>query len=588
MTESVDVSERRDLEEVQVKGKLSLRVLDVVRTSQSENGLRHKDYMRYRQYCSRRLARIRKSLGISSGKVNTSIKSLCAENATDNRYLLIPLVNAERAWSYAMQLKQDLATDEERGRKLVHLRSRLMKAHLWSEKLLSLCVQVADAMTILEAEGYSTWMHGNLLLEKNMLQDALEKFNRAKTVYSSLAEVGHSSQKELYLQKIASIEPSIRYCQYFEDSRNKDKVEDVGIEASDEMLKSKIAQILEETLSREAQALDHVSFNGVKIPIKNESLRLCLHKISEEGAKLRQLFSKVSNDVSTDIESSFAVISTSFEESESIASKELSELLSHPQRNAFVEQQEDLNRKLLEYLEYQKNEIYLQRNLFLSKQLESLLETHTQSAASNKGSGVRSKPTKPDDLVSLYDRIIHNVESLYKLATTDEKPKWNAEVELYKTSRLYFRGVGYCSIQMWPEAYVLMDNVIANSLKLSKVPSVQAEALKLYERARGKKAFAHAKGVLCTLKGKSTSEGFNSTPFATTPVLNRLDSFEVGDPSKGYNLITYPPEFLPTACKPMLYDLAWDSVEFPDLSTKLKEKSSKRPGLGLFSFWGGK
>ena len=41
---------------------LSLKLLPLVRNLQSKHGLRHGDYQRYRGYCSRRLARLRKVL----------------------------------------------------------------------------------------------------------------------------------------------------------------------------------------------------------------------------------------------------------------------------------------------------------------------------------------------------------------------------------------------------------------------------------------------------------------------------------------------------------------------------------------------
>ena len=41
---------------------LSLKLLPLVRSLQSKHGLRHGDYQRYRGYCSRRLARLRKVL----------------------------------------------------------------------------------------------------------------------------------------------------------------------------------------------------------------------------------------------------------------------------------------------------------------------------------------------------------------------------------------------------------------------------------------------------------------------------------------------------------------------------------------------
>ena len=41
---------------------LSLKLLPLLRTLQAKHGLRHGDYQRYRGYCSRRMARLRKVL----------------------------------------------------------------------------------------------------------------------------------------------------------------------------------------------------------------------------------------------------------------------------------------------------------------------------------------------------------------------------------------------------------------------------------------------------------------------------------------------------------------------------------------------
>ena len=80
------------------------------------------------------------------------------------RHLLIPLMNAERAWGYAMQLKQQ---ENEEPRKHYHLVKRFSKAVMWSkvrvvllfvhpssllvfvwQKLRALCSARADAKTL--------------------------------------------------------------------------------------------------------------------------------------------------------------------------------------------------------------------------------------------------------------------------------------------------------------------------------------------------------------------------------------------------------------------------------------------------------
>lgn len=67
-----------------------------------------------------------------------------------SRHLLLVLMEAERAWSYAMQLKQEANTEP---RKRFHLLARLRKAAKHGEQLEKLCESPrVDAKTKLEAQ----------------------------------------------------------------------------------------------------------------------------------------------------------------------------------------------------------------------------------------------------------------------------------------------------------------------------------------------------------------------------------------------------------------------------------------------------
>lgn len=66
-------------------------------------------------------------------------------------HLYLLLYNAERAWGYAMQLKEDDNLDKaENGddantRIKFHLTGRLRKASEWSQRLVAVCAAKADA-----------------------------------------------------------------------------------------------------------------------------------------------------------------------------------------------------------------------------------------------------------------------------------------------------------------------------------------------------------------------------------------------------------------------------------------------------------
>lgn len=102
--------------------------------------------------------------------------------ATLRRYLHVPLFNTERAWAYAMELKQDLERKVE-PRKRGHLIRRLAKACAFAAELLRLVQQCCDSRSALEAEAYLAMMQGTWLMQKETSwEKALAKFTRARWV----------------------------------------------------------------------------------------------------------------------------------------------------------------------------------------------------------------------------------------------------------------------------------------------------------------------------------------------------------------------------------------------------------------------
>ena len=58
----------QEIEEEEDTKQISLKVLSLIKEAQQKHGLRHADYQRYRGYCSRRLRRIRKAVGLVQGE----------------------------------------------------------------------------------------------------------------------------------------------------------------------------------------------------------------------------------------------------------------------------------------------------------------------------------------------------------------------------------------------------------------------------------------------------------------------------------------------------------------------------------------
>jgi hypothetical protein len=100
----------------------------------------------------------------------------------DDRVLSIPLMTAERAWAYAMQLKAQAAEEKDNTRLKFHVMRRLQRAAACAAQLEALCATCATPRTQLEAEAYGTWMRATLCFERNAFPEALQQFLRAKYV----------------------------------------------------------------------------------------------------------------------------------------------------------------------------------------------------------------------------------------------------------------------------------------------------------------------------------------------------------------------------------------------------------------------
>ena len=154
-------------------------MLKIIKESQQQHGLRHLDYQRYITYCTRRIRRLRKTLHFVCGNMRRYQKrEITIEDFTDSKFLLIPLFQSERAWSYAMQLKQESNTDK---RKKFRLINRLKKAVKFAKDLEKLSESLkCDARTKLEAQGYANLISGQFNFECQKWNESLNFFNISK------------------------------------------------------------------------------------------------------------------------------------------------------------------------------------------------------------------------------------------------------------------------------------------------------------------------------------------------------------------------------------------------------------------------
>ena len=83
---------------------------DLARTPRSQNLSHPATCPHGRQYCARRMQRLRKVLNFvhwesGKGKSKFMQREISEETVVDERYLELVLFKAERCWAYAMQLR---------------------------------------------------------------------------------------------------------------------------------------------------------------------------------------------------------------------------------------------------------------------------------------------------------------------------------------------------------------------------------------------------------------------------------------------------------------------------------------------------
>lgn len=174
------------------------------------------------------MRRIRKALGFvqSVGTKNRStflLKHVTPEIIFDGKrstkdmvkYLYIPLINAERCWSYAMQSKQEAQTQTRRKFFMVR---KLRKAVYWSKVFRDLVndeKSICDARTKLETCAYADYLNGLFHFELDRWQMASDLLNSAQNIYEQLFKVIKDEEiMSYYKQKLDEIKPTLRYCAF--------------------------------------------------------------------------------------------------------------------------------------------------------------------------------------------------------------------------------------------------------------------------------------------------------------------------------------------------------------------------------------
>ncbi|KAH6584664.1 hypothetical protein BASA50_007422 [Batrachochytrium salamandrivorans] len=272
---------------------VALDVLSLTNNARSTHGLRQQDYQRYREYCARRIHRVRKLTGLLQGKKRYEKKPVTLTSLADARSLQILLFEAERSWAYAMQLKADSLSEP---RKKHHLIKRLCKAASSAHQLQELCQgETVDSQTSLEIQAYSLRLSAYVKFERQQWQEALDMFASSRSIYEKLALVAMTaSQATLCQAAMDEIDPNIRYCAYnlkFKAGQSDDiesllELRKKSGGPGQDLLSAKIESLLSERMHAKARTIHSISWRGIDLNIHNEDLMTIIMEIQDLSAKI--------------------------------------------------------------------------------------------------------------------------------------------------------------------------------------------------------------------------------------------------------------------------------------------------------------
>uniref|UniRef100_A0A3P8NJ00 Signal recognition particle subunit SRP68 n=1 Tax=Astatotilapia calliptera TaxID=8154 RepID=A0A3P8NJ00_ASTCA len=562
-------------------GGLGLEILQIIKESQQQHGLRHGDYQRYRGYCSRRLRRLRKTLGFKMGNRHKFVgKKVTVEMLSDNRYLLLVLMEAERAWSYAMQLKQEANTEP---RKRFHLLSRLRKAAKHSEKLEKLCESPrVDAKTKLEAQAYTAYLTGMVEFELQEWKQAMEAFNKCKTIYEKLASAFTEDLAVLYRQRVDEISPNIRYCAYNIGDQNaiNDLMQMRLTGGGGGMMAEKLEALITQARTKQAATMSEVEWRGRTVPVKIDKARVFLLGLADNEAAIAQAANEETK------EHLYETLLAECRDTIQAVKEELKTEAKQRERSSDGDTGKVSNLQYLHsYLTYIKLCTLVKRNESMAHTLQAKLKE--PEADENK------RGPRPQDLIRLYDIILQSLAELSTLQGLEDDHAFQKEVSLktlvYKAYRCFFIAQSYVLVKKWSEALVLYERV----LKYAKEVQSKAKSLNnsLKDLPDVQELIAEVNAEKYSLQAAAILGAMLSSPhfFFTQPLCDHLETFRF-DPSlvgKQPSLVQFPPDFQPIPCKPLFFDLALNHVAFPPLDDKVEQKG--KGGLtgyikGIFGF----
>jgi signal recognition particle subunit SRP68 len=411
-----------------------------------------------------------------------------------------------------------------------------------------------DARTKLEAQGYVAYIQGSINFELQSWAPAMENFKKAQVVYENLAKALPESEQIIYKARVEELAPNLRYCAYnIGDTTAIDDLMQMRGKLSGDLL-SNLDSLITQTREKQANT-EEIFWRGKScgiVPPKAGTLLMADSRLNNtlEKADGNQAQIEILEAHLIDCKDAIAAVREEFK------------------NDLKIKDTDKAPQHLLSYLQYIRLSRTLERNLLLVKIAEE------------------SEKAKSQDIVRLYEAALHNLVEMSQLQGDEGfLQEHDAKTKSYRAFRCFYMAKSLANLHRWREAMALYQRSLQHVKDAMEhqnlLPTnLKNDLVKLELLIEGAKCAAHAHSVL----EEGQEEDIETNKQVKHKMLSERLHEYVEDPAlltKQPNICQLPPPMQSIPCKPLFFDLAFNMIEFPDLSDQLQEQDKKGDKGGL-------
>ena len=613
-------------EEIQLKpNSLKMDILLSTSSMQHQNGLRAGDYLRYAHFCRKKIQKLRKMNHLSQGKRKFQKVEITPQLIKDNKIFLILILECERNWAYGMYHKQELTFIGEDIKRLRHEITRKFKrATLNAKKIFDICQKIGDTQTQLEGEAYYHFINSNFLIFTSKFQEALDLLKKACNIYEKIKQLKDTIESIEYEEKIKSMKTSMRLCVY-NLSSNKDTILDEAefektVNVDDIELTEKIEEIKKGTNKINEEEFS-VKYHGVNIPIKNDKLRNDFEKLNELNSKIEK---------EQDVQKKILLFQDYYNRIDEM--NKLVKKIKGEEGNQSSENFSKIYGNILNYIENLRLKKYIDKNLSYISEYSKEYNTIENINNLFEKDNLKLK-VKPQEMMKLYDNLKEYQSQLINLEKDNPEQSYIIELnyreKIYTLSKIFYVGLAYVLNKKNHEAYTIMfytiekikeanefyeqhhlENVSQLKELKSQIENMEKLAIFVINNAFVKMHINKQENIKDKEKKENKDKKIKYNPYLADLMFNEniILSKEQYENLKDYITLPYedylegikkhnfdgythimqiPMNTQLLEPKPIVYDLTFEKLEYPDLTEKTKEKSKSLMGRAFGYFFGG-